>query len=1515
MTQTHCLFHFQHILARVTLLVVLGILSMSTAFAAPPDLTANGVIATIDRSFTYNLGPTGLRGWIYVTKGSHTIGATGTMTGESRQILVTVASAPANAVLAVDDVILGAMAASSGTVPNFSSDARKSFAAAITAAEQTGGGTLRVKRWRAGTTTDVNIPITIMGNYTATAPYNCPKSALILANARNKLVAQMKADANFLSAYWDGAISSLALLAGVQPGDPDYATVQTRLQTHARNLAAAGPQEVGLPIWTWAYNTLFIAEYYLATGDAEVLPGIQSYTLKLARTQSIYGTYGHGPAYPRPDGSGRLIGTGYGPVNAAGIVANMAIVMGKKALLAGSQTVAPEITAAIQRGSDYFKFYVNKGSIPYGEHEPIPSWHASNGKDQMCAVLFGLQPGRATETEYFARMSIAGYNGREYGHTGQGFSYLWGALGANMGGALAVAEHLKPVRWHLDLSRRTDGSFAYDGQEQYGGGSTRDGTYLGVCGYDGLNPTASYILTYSLPLQRLYITGKRDAPANPPALNLDASTVAQAISAGNFQIDCPAFTTTSLISSLSNYDPVVRHFAAVELGKRSATITTAELTTLRSLLTGADANARMGAAQALGLLKDSTSLPTLAQRLNKTIEPDLWVRAKAASAIREYAPDSISNHRDAMLTAFVANGTDPDNIDWSDPIQTSNSYLSFALFGNAVYGGTDIAPYTISAPKNLLYQAVETGLKHPDSMPRSGISQFCFDRLPLADVRATLPAFLKAIEFECLADRMWHSDARVDGIATMTKYKISEGIPYALKMLEVAPGFEHGSPNTQIAGLEALANYGGAARWTLPKLKSYLAIWPPGPGENEARVYLALIRTIDSIESAISEPALNTGLAVAHSQVIPVKGAVAITLTGSSPRSSVTFTNLTKPANGTLTGTLPNLIYTPRPGYVGTDSFTFRVVDELGAAYPSAPATISLVVGNIGTGLKGEYFDNTDFTKPVLTRTDAEVNFDWGSGSPDASMDAETFSVRWSGMFLVPETGNYTFSALCSGGMRVYINGVLVLNHSDEVSTRWVDGTPIFLNQQQAADICIEYQKNSGNAVAKLKWIGPSGVDVNASIIPQAYLFDGSTIPKRPAFAFSQNLNTIKNTALPIILHGSGGSSLSYAVLKQPTNGMLKGKPPHLTYIPRADFTGTDSFTFAVSNGSNKSSPTTIMLGIQAGPLTHFNWNKATSGNLSDATCWAPGSPVAEGQPNYALNFNSPGTYTATLSNDFLLNQLIASAAVTLGGNHSLTFVPNGVAQPALHQSGSEILTVAASVKLSAITQFVSKGTGEVVLTKQITGTGGIVKNGPGKLCIYGADSNNFSGGTILNSGKLALGRYESTDPLGTGPVTLNGGDIEMERITASNPLTVNGGTLTSMNGFGAIWSGPVTLNQTLTTNCNWSLTFSGTVSGPAGIIKTRNNTLTLSAANSYTGTTEIREGTIQCDQNSALGSGPLIVKSAGKLNLNFTGTSKIAALTLDGKSMSRGTYGSSESNASYKNDTYFSGKGTVTVP
>ena len=127
-------------------------------------------------------------------------------------------------------------------------------------------------------------------------------------------------------------------------------------------------------------------------------------------------------------------------------------------------------------------------------------------------MLFGLQGGRTEEARFFAKMAVAGHRNRECGHTGQGFSYLWGALGANVGGPEAVAAFFKEASWHFDLVRRCDGSFTYDGGEQYGAGKTDDNTYYGKSGYCGLSPNATYVLTYSLPLKKILLTGREADP-------------------------------------------------------------------------------------------------------------------------------------------------------------------------------------------------------------------------------------------------------------------------------------------------------------------------------------------------------------------------------------------------------------------------------------------------------------------------------------------------------------------------------------------------------------------------------------------------------------------------------------------------------------------------------------------------------------------------------------------------------------------------------------------------------------------------------------------------------------------------------------------------------------------------------------------------------------------------------------------------------------------------------------------
>ena len=182
----------------------------------------------MDRTRTYNLGATGLRGWIYTRPANFFESCQGRTTTASRQILVTHvgAKSPADGVMRVDDVILGA-----GGKP-FTDDARKSIAMAIQEAEkEANGGILKLTRWRAGKTEEVQLKLRVMGTYSDTAPYDCPKSKRIFADAC-KVLEKEPLDENL----W-GAVNGLALLA---TGNPEYLP---RVREFARKMA---PQELKL---------------------------------------------------------------------------------------------------------------------------------------------------------------------------------------------------------------------------------------------------------------------------------------------------------------------------------------------------------------------------------------------------------------------------------------------------------------------------------------------------------------------------------------------------------------------------------------------------------------------------------------------------------------------------------------------------------------------------------------------------------------------------------------------------------------------------------------------------------------------------------------------------------------------------------------------------------------------------------------------------------------------------------------------------------------------------------------------------------------------------------------------------------------------------------------------------------------------------------------------------------------------------------------------------------------------
>jgi hypothetical protein len=147
-----------------------------------------------------------------------------------------------------------------------------------------------------------------------------------------------------------------------------------------------------------------------------------------------------------------------------------------------------------------------------------------------------------------------------------------------------------------------------------------------------------------------------------------------------------------------------------------------------------------------------------------------------------------------------------------------------------------------------------------------------------------------------------------------------------------------------------------------------------------------------------------------------------------------------------------------------------------------------------GTGLTGAYYDNKDFTNPKLTRVDPTVNFNWGSGSPDASIGVDTFSVRWTGQVMPQFSQTYTFYTTSDDGIRLRVNGQLVVDNFTDHGPTENSGT-IALSAGQRYDIQLDYYENGGGATATLSWSSPSQTK---QVIPASRLFPAATPPPPP---------------------------------------------------------------------------------------------------------------------------------------------------------------------------------------------------------------------------------------------------------------------------------------------------------------------------------------------------------------------------------------------------------------------------------
>ncbi len=135
-------------------------------------------------------------------------------------------------------------------------------------------------------------------------------------------------------------------------------------------------------------------------------------------------------------------------------------------------------------------------------------------------------------------------------------------------------------------------------------------------------------------------------------------------------------------------------------------------------------------------------------------------------------------------------------------------------------------------------------------------------------------------------------------------------------------------------------------------------------------------------------------------------------------------------------------------------------------------------------GLTAEFFNGTQFEKFVEKRTVPVVDFDWNDGSRPARVNDEYYSIRFSGQVLTKEAGDYIFLTTSNDGIRLWVNGQLIIdNWTDHHAI--TDVGKITLPANTRCEIRIDYYQTRFSAVTRLEWITPKhSPDVYTHKIP-----------------------------------------------------------------------------------------------------------------------------------------------------------------------------------------------------------------------------------------------------------------------------------------------------------------------------------------------------------------------------------------------------------------------------------------------
>lgn len=768
-----------------------------------PDFTKGDPIPE-GYTHDWNLGPTGLRGWMFSQR---------LETSQARQIKITQVEkkSPADGLIQEGDVILGVGDS------HFQGDPRILLGKAITEAEkESHGGKLPLLRWRNGKTTTVIVPLKTLGAYSSTAPFNCSKTRQILNKGWQAIAQKMKTSPKEGHVI-TRALNASALLASKKP---EYEAL-LREQAH---LLAEFHQGPGVRTWSYAYVNLFLAEYVNAVpDDLHARDGLTRISKIIIDGQSAVGSWGHDFV----DSSTKRL-RGYGMMNAPGIPLTYSLVLARQAGLDLSG-----IDQAISKSAQFLAFYVQKGAIPYGDHAPWIETHDDNGKNGMAAVLFD-HLNEPKIAQYFSRMSVASHGAeRDTGHTGPFFNLLWALPSVARSGPQASGSWMEEFGWHYDLARRWDGSFTYQGAPN----ARPEAYHQWDC-------TGLYLIGLAQGEATTYLTGLKPTTITP----MNRETAQKVIVDGRGWSNNNRFSfydslsSMELLERLASWSPTVRQRAAIALAKKEGDFTPQ----LIELLNSQQLHSQYGACQMIQKLgqRGTGTIPTLLKTFQSD---DLWLRILSANALA-----GIGHEAKSAVPILLERLTQSGGL--NDPRNMEQRYLSFALFNQR--GGL-LGQSLEGIDREMLYQAVRAGLQNEDGRARGS---FCsvYRNLTFEELKPLLPQIYRAINEPAPSGIMFADQIQTSGLELFAKHHVSEGIELLADYTRTQK--QHGSQKRIEKIVELLLSYGKHAQRVIPQLEEAIYYFekeeknfPRRLGLHKANVVRA---AIEQIKNSTEQPPL-----------------------------------------------------------------------------------------------------------------------------------------------------------------------------------------------------------------------------------------------------------------------------------------------------------------------------------------------------------------------------------------------------------------------------------------------------------------------------------------------------------------------------------------------------------------------------------------------------------------------------------------------------------------------------------